>query len=261
MTLGVLNMHCEAQMNLAKPIRIPIQKLLLDIENPRYSNISSQHEIINHLIKEEKVVNLAKDIASSKSLNPLEIVGVIPSDEEDDEYIVIEGNRRVCALLLLNNPELCEDENIRKVLKKLSSQGDYPDSIECRIFSSREEADHWIELRHAGEQEGIGIKSWDAAQIARFQARRGKENPNIQATLLLDYVVKQGIIMEADRQNFSVTTLQRYLNNPLVRNIFGLQDRRNLLSKHTAETFKKLVSRFLEDAKSGKVHSRSKKED
>ena len=71
----------------------------------------------------------------------------------------------------------------------------------------------------------------------------------------------EGIISTNDRESLSITTLQRYLNNPIVRNIFGLGDKEGLSSKHTEKTFKKLITRFLEDALKGTVHSRSKQEE
>jgi hypothetical protein len=240
--------------------RIHITQLLLDSENPRHDVIKNQPEIIKQLLKTEQIYNLAKDIAKQGSLSPLEIIGILPAKNEED-YIVIEGNRRICACLLLNNPDLCPSEQLVRKFRNLQKNSDYPNEISCVVFKSRDGADHWIQLRHEGQQDGIGTKRWDASQIARYSEKRGRKSPNIQATKLLDYAANQGIITPDEKGNFSITTLQRYLNNPLVRNVFGLEDKEGLRSKHEKETFKKIVARFLEDADTGIVNSRSTQKD
>lgn len=239
---------------------IHITQLLLDPENPRHNVIKNQPEIIKQLLKTEQIYNLAKDIAKQGSLSPLEIIGVLPVKKGED-YIVLEGNRRICACLLLNNPDLCSSEQLTKKFKVLQKNNDYPSELSCVIFKSRKHADHWIQLRHEGQQDGIGTKTWDVSQKARYSEKRGRKNPNIQATKLLDYAIANGIISRNEKGDFSITTLQRYLNNPLVRNIFGIEDKEGLKSKQGKETFKKIVTRFLADATSKVVHSRSKQED
>ncbi|MCA9732428.1 hypothetical protein KC799_09875 [candidate division KSB1 bacterium] len=244
-----------------KRVQVPVTQLLLDSENPRHDTLNSQTEIIQELLTNEQVFNLAKDIVNQKSLSPLDVIGVIPSTRPD-EYIVVEGNRRVCACLLLNNPELCENSHKKLQFKKLAeSTSDIPGEVECVVFSDRNSADHWIRLRHEGQQDGIGVKRWTADQIARYADKKGRKNPNIQATKLLDYAVFEGIISPGKKASLSVTTLQRYLNNPFVRNIFGLQDRETLLSKHSPEAFRKVVERFVDDAITNIVNSRSGKDD
>jgi hypothetical protein len=236
---------------------IHITQLLLDTENPRHDVITNQTEIIKQLIKTEHILSLAKDIANQGSLSPLEIIGILQTPNSED-YIVIEGNRRVCACLLLNNPELSPTPNLKKQLRLLNEKNTFPTELECIIFDSRESADHWIQLRHEGLQNGIGTKQWDATQIGRYSEKRGRTNANIQAIKLLDFAIKYGIISKDDRSKYSITTLQRYLNNPVVRNIFGLEGKEKLLTKHTVDTFIKLVERFLLDAETGTVNSRSK---
>lgn len=240
--------------------RIHVTKLLLDSENPRHDAINNQPEIINQLLKNDQVINLAKDIAAQGALSPLELVGVLPVDGRDD-YIVIEGNRRICACMLLNNPDLAPQKSLSKKFTELQKSNNYPTVIECAVFDNRDDADHWMQLRHEGQQDGIGTKPWDAIQKARYSEKRGRKSPNIQSAKLLDYAADRQIIKDKDKNRYSITTLQRYLNNPIVRNIFGLRNREGLESKQDEQSFKKLVTRFLEDYDSGTVNSRSNQED
>jgi ParB-like chromosome segregation protein Spo0J len=124
-----------------------ITQLLLDPENPRHDVIQNQKEIIGQLLETEKIDNLAKDIAEQGSLSPLESVGVIPLDNDGDEYIVLEGNRRICACILLNDPNLSPTDPIRDKFKAIKKNNKIPSKVDCIVFSSRDEADHWIQLR------------------------------------------------------------------------------------------------------------------
>lgn len=227
-----------------------ITKLLLDSENPRHDVINNQKEIIAQLLDTEKIDNLAKDIAEQGALSPLESVGVLQLEGSGGEYIVLEGNRRICACMLLNNPALCPNDNLRKRFEiiKGKESSHISEEVNCIVFHSRADADHWIQLRHEGQQDGRGTKSWDATQIARYAQKRGRRNPNIQAIKLLDFAENHGLISAADRTQYSITTLQRYLSNPVFRNLWGLGNKEDLISKHDLETFKKLTKRFLSDA-------------
>ncbi|WP_052121861.1 ParB N-terminal domain-containing protein [Gallibacterium anatis] len=82
---------------------LSITRLYLDSKNPRHIPIENQKEIIAFLIENEKIKPLAKDIAEKGLINPLDLVGIT---EENKKKIVLEGNRRICALKLLLNPLL-----------------------------------------------------------------------------------------------------------------------------------------------------------
>lgn len=81
-----------------KRISVNVLDLYLDSQNPRHDPINNRTEIINYLIKNEKVKVLAKSIAENGT-SPLEILAVI--ENENGHFIALEGNRRVCALILL----------------------------------------------------------------------------------------------------------------------------------------------------------------
>jgi len=237
--------------------KLHITQLLLDSENPRHDPIKNQAEIIKELIVSEKIENLAKDIADKGSLSPLDTVGVMETDNED--YIVIEGNRRVCACMILNNPSLCPDKPTQEKIMKITKNGSVPVELECVIFEDRESADHWIKLRHEGQQNGVGTREWNSKQQARYSQKMGRKNQNAQSLELLNYAVDSGIIDENEREKIAITTLQRYLGSPVVRNLFGLQNNQDLSSRHDEDTFNALIHQFMADIESGAAHSRTDK--
>lgn len=233
--------------NRKTTISVPIGKVKLDLKNPRHEYFNTQSEVIDYLVKNEGILNLAKDIAEQERLSPLEIVGLL-YDQANDEYIPLEGNRRICSLILLNNPDLCKEQKHIKYLKNLSSQHSIPNTIDGFIFESREDADHWISLRHSGQQEGIGIRTWTAPQKTRYQQRKGATDQNAQTIEMLDFAIKNKLIKKDDINNIKITTMQRYLNNPVVRNLFGLSGRSGLITRQNQDNFTLLVKRFISDA-------------
>lgn len=192
-----------------KRISVNVLDLYLDSNNPRHDPINNRVEIINHLIQNEKIKALAKSIAEN-GINPLESLAVM--ENESGHFIALEGTRRVCALTLLNDPDLCP-ENERAYFRKLSGSSDaIPNSVECVLFPSREDANKWIELRHNGEQDGAGLLTWNATQKARFFG----SPKNTLALKLLDYAEAKGYISRQKRDGI-LTTASRFLGNPVFR--------------------------------------------
>lgn len=84
---------------------VDLEQLILDERNPRFivPPNPSQQSIIDYLIDYEEVVKLAISIRENGGLFAGERVIVC---EENGKYIVLEGNRRVCACKILLNPNL-----------------------------------------------------------------------------------------------------------------------------------------------------------
>ena len=81
---------------------IKTERVFLDFDNPRHDPMESQEEVIRYLCEDE----LAKDLVIH-GLSPLELFALIPRNEgKKNAYTVAEGNRRLCALKLLNDPNL-----------------------------------------------------------------------------------------------------------------------------------------------------------
>lgn len=220
----------------------------LDSGNPRHAPIDNELDIIHKLVMMEGVRPLAEDIAKW-GLNPLEKMGVVPHPSIRDKYIAAEGNRRLCAMKLLVDPEKAPDERSRKVFRELKKKHPLEDiKLEVVVFDSEEEARHWVELRHRGPQEGKGTKPWNANQKARFDAKSKHHNPNALALLLLDYAVDNGLVDENHRKRLSLTTLTRYLSNRVVRDALGLASPRKLVRTAADKSqFDRGIKRFLDD--------------
>lgn len=241
---------------MAEPIQqIFIESIFLDLENPRHEPYQSEEEVIEYLCKNEYVYALAQDIAKV-GLNPLEILAVIPNfnsgKKSSKTYVVAEGNRRLCALKLLRDPELAPSEE-RKNFKELSKQWQAFDSLPAIIFENRDEVKDWLERIHAGLQGGIGRKQWSAEQKTRFTG----DAKNVMAQQLLDHAQNEGMITAEERNN-KISTVQRFITNPLFRDALGVDSSKNdeLQRIRPEKDFKIVLGKFINDLKNGDVNTR-----
>ena len=158
--------------------RLPISlvRLRLNKENDRHGSLPSEPDCIRWMMENlgDEILNLAKDIAE-RGLSPIDGVLVLPNPEAPGDYIVWEGNRRITALKLIDDPNRCPDLTLRRKFTEISGKAKIPvpDEIECTIAPSVEEADRLIELRHQGLQEGVGTLQWDGQQKSRHLQRLG----------------------------------------------------------------------------------------
>jgi len=238
---------------------VALSSLLIDTQNPRLESVlESQNDALRTIaaIQNKKLLTLAKHILEH-GLNPMEFPLVIPADENGKRYVVLEGNRRVAALKILENPEIVRgavDATLYESFKRLSVeyQKDPIDMINCVVVSSREEADRWIELKHTGENKGAGIVAWGAAEIERFKRRRrGVRSPQLQ---ILEFLEERQAISSETRRKVPITTLGRLIKTPYVRERLGIeiQNGEVVTSLPESEVMKGL-KRVVEDLASRKV--------
>src|SRR5437016_12433228 len=97
---------------------ISLEYLLVDLQNPRYDPRTSQREALATIAQDqgEKLINLAEDIVD-RGLNPSELAIVTPA-EDDNIYVVLEGNRRIAALKLISSPSLLTSLGLSQTLTK-----------------------------------------------------------------------------------------------------------------------------------------------
>ncbi|MFI7210990.1 hypothetical protein ACIBP4_27415 [Micromonospora maritima] len=151
-------------------------QVVLDSWNPRLPDgTSSDRDAINRLLDEgaDALINLARDMAKSGQTNPAELPIAI---KDGSKYVVLEGNRRFAALKLLNDPALANSKEHEAAFRRARALGTPPKTVFTLISESREEADHWIVLRHTGENNGRGVKRWSTAQAATHARRANKSS-------------------------------------------------------------------------------------
>ncbi len=218
--------NTEVSASNCRPVQIPISDLFLDVENPRHDPVADQKLAIRALMAGNgatKLLKLAEDI-SKAGPNPAELLIVVPSKLEG-KFTVIEGNRRLACLKLLEDPNLIEGSEQRAMRRQLERFSKAPrrpagESLACVCFDTREDANHWLELRHTGEQNGVGVVRWSAAAAERF-----KKGQSWIALQVIDFARTKGSLDSAivGRVNKRITNLARLVNDPDVRDALGIR--------------------------------------
>jgi hypothetical protein len=208
---------------MVKPIELA--QLNVDLTNYRIGEFDTQREAIKALLAHQgkKIANLARDILELGTLNPSEHLIVIHDPEEDGQYLVLEGNRRVAALKTMDTPALADGLPIAKDFTKLAAQfAESPiRTVSCLVMKSKAEALPWIERKHSTKLEGRGLEVWDAPAHARAEADKGKVRPSKAS---FDYLRGRGALPHTVEAalNKKTTTVDRVLNMPYFTQVLGV---------------------------------------
>ena len=137
-----------------------IKRLEFDKENPRLPKTVApkDSEIIKYLASKTGIADLMTSIGVNDFF-PGEAIVVTPS--QDDKYTVLEGNRRLAALRLLQNPE--EAGNIRSITRAAEEAKYKPTKIPVHVVESRDDALQYLGFRHIS-----GVQRWDPLAKARY---------------------------------------------------------------------------------------------
>ena len=137
-----------------------ISQLNLDKDNPRLPDTVARNEkkIIKYLASKTGIEDLMISIGIN-GFFPGEAIVVTPG--KNDKYIVLEGNRRLAALRLLQNPGLAD--NIRSIRKAAEEAIHRPQEIPAHIVASRDDALQYLGFRHIS-----GVQRWDPMAKARY---------------------------------------------------------------------------------------------
>lgn len=218
----------EANMAVYTVQEIEVDKLLLDIINPRHGILEKQSETLAEIIRDQrgKLLKLAKDVVDF-GINPSDLTIVIPSKDGSGKLIVLEGNRRLAAIQLLRDPTLAAlGYDTRSISAfKLHSERYKKSPVDrmlCVVFSQRDDANHWIELRHTGENEGRGVVRWGVKEKARFNESLGKPSSELQ---VLEFVRKNSNLSEEEKKALkkpNLSSIQRLISDPDVREALGI---------------------------------------
>lgn len=228
---------------MARTAMINLTNLLVNTENYRFESIVSQKEAIDKMVQDqnEKLFNLAAHIVEN-GLNPNDPIQVSPSSHDKNKFIVLEGNRRVITLKILQNPTIIDIPNfdsLKKKFKKLhnNNKDKLIYEVDCTVFDDPSEAEKWIKLKHAGQSNGAGTVDWDAQQIQRFEAKvEGKSSIALQTIKLLKSSSLVPHEIKDRLSDLPITSLDRLLSDPAIRDFLGVNINNGVIQSEIDET-------------------------
>ena len=162
---------------------LPIDRIFLDPNNPRFSDVKA-------IIPDNKVHDVAVQARAQERIYPMGVEelyesllrnGFLPLDRivvrklntPDEEYVVVEGNRRLAALRLLKDrietSEVDAPDLDASYLDKLNAS---IAEINCLVYTGSDTDIAWIlqGIRHIS-----GIRDWSPAQRAELVVKEKTE--------------------------------------------------------------------------------------
>ena len=159
-------------------VELSIDELILDQDNPRLGSVNSQSEALEAIVhlNESHFRNLMLSIKDN-GLDPGDSFYVIEA-EKDGDYVVLEGNRRLSALYVLNDADILDGTEVPDAIKKSLARANAGfkrtdvEPIRCVVFDHRADANEWIYRRHTGGADGEGRIQWGPLEVQRFSGDR-----------------------------------------------------------------------------------------
>jgi hypothetical protein len=157
-----------------KDKNIAIGDLSLDAQNPRIqiAHGSSQDVIAEYLFETEDVIELCRSINSTGGLFPNERLIVVA---HGSKYVVLEGNRRLCASRAIIAPSKVPANFKRHIPQADQATIASLATIACTVAPSRDEADPIIAKLHSFTSR----KSWKPIAKMRYAWNLFKRHANL----------------------------------------------------------------------------------
>ncbi len=219
---------------------VEIGLLEFDKDNPRLpTNVRNKDEasILNYLATQTSIENLMTSIGEN-GFFPGEAMVAIPCGTK---YTVIEGNRRLAALRLLQEPTLVKIPSIDRAAGGASNK---PTQVPVFVVQSREDTLQYLGFRHIS-----GVQRWDPLAKARYLetlfdrisgepqqryisvAREiGSTSTTVRRNLdaLAAYKIIEDMdfydIAEIEEENFQFGTFYTAVSNADIANFIGTRD-------------------------------------
>ena len=161
---------------------IELDKIFLDPNNPRFTSLNwddvPDEHISDDSIQKATRRKLEEGFSIYKLVDNIQMNGFLPIDRvivkqfADDKYVVLEGNRRICAAKTIKEMYLSNNDLVdQSVIESLQQ-------IKCLVYTGSEKQASWIfqGLRHI-----IGIQEWPAYNKARLLVQL-MEDENLSLT-------------------------------------------------------------------------------
>ena len=146
--------------------KISIENLKLDKQNPRLPQYLKKDErsILNYIASTTAIEDLMSAIAQNGFFEAEPLVA-IENPGDSDSYIVVEGNRRLTAVMLLGDPSLCDRPSRRMIELAEIAKPIYNDirKLPVIVRKERKEILPFLGFRHI-----TGVKQWEPLAKARY---------------------------------------------------------------------------------------------
>ena len=143
---------------------IDIGQFRLDRQNPRLPEQikgKDARAVLNWMLSDATLIDLMASIAENGFFPGEPIIAM----NDGNGYVVIEGNRRLAALMLLADPELAtvSPKAVSSLAEVARNKNSLPQKIWVYVVADRNEVSNYLAFRHV-----TGVKSWPVISKARY---------------------------------------------------------------------------------------------
>lgn len=239
---------------------IHIDNLHPDAENFRFDPVKDEKDAIITMVREipTKIYTLIKSILDNSGIDPSILPNVVPYEKGSKEYVVMEGNRRICALKIIKNISLIENTSEYQKINKLLNKYDLskiPDKYFCTIYENKEDTYFWTYLRHAGELSGEGLVSWDTLAIDRFKI--GTKQASANSSYYIINYLRNNTDYHIEYSKIG-TTLSRIIDSSVGKQYYNIEirDDKLVFNNDVNETIDKICL-LIDKLKNKSINSRN----
>jgi ParB-like chromosome segregation protein Spo0J len=214
---------------------VDLDDLRLDPQNPRLREgieNASQPELLAELAKEYELQDLARSIADNGYFSEEPLVTV----KQGSKWIVVEGNRRLAALQLLDDPDVAPKEIRKQWLELSASRKKRVVTVPILEYRKRSEITPYLGFRHI-----TGVMQWRPYQKARYIAQLvedneytfpqiariiGSRSPTVREHYIAYTLVRQArdqMAIDTSYAESAFGVLRRSLSDPNIRSYIGLE--------------------------------------
>lgn len=242
-------------------IKVDIDELHISTENPRIQLVIDEVNAIHEIIFEQgdKIIALIKSIIEKGWM-----IGELPAVYlENGQYIVYEGNRRISSLKCFFNSELLPFKNktsdkFKKYINTFSKEEveelrNKFNKIPVVLHKDKDTIYEYMELRHTPNNgKGDTLERWNTVANERFKNEiRGKKT--LVYSVLNEY---EKLFNNIEMSQFPITTLERILKNPTVKQKMRFEFKNDMLSVGNEALFLKYLKQIIEDIDKKRIDSR-----
>jgi hypothetical protein len=224
-----------------------LNDLELDPENPRLPQSVARDtmSMVDYIVSSSAIEELMGAIAENGffSAEPL----VVVKSKARGKYSVVEGNRRLTALKLLQSIESCS--NPSQKIRELSANAKFkPTSIPVIIKGTRKEVLPYLGFRHI-----TGIKQWDSLAKARYIEQLFDVTDASATPEKRYFAVAKSIGSRSDfiHRNLDALAVYRVLEDKNFFDVEGLDDRTIKFSVLSTAIANSKISQFVGITKLG----------
>jgi hypothetical protein len=214
-----------------------LELLRLDPRNPRLKEgmeNASQADLLSELAREYELQDLARSIADNGYFSEEPLVAV--KDRNKQTWTIVEGNRRLAALQLLEQPEAAPKELRAQWTELSKNRIKRVSTVPILEYGKRDEVTPYLGFRHI-----TGVMQWRPYQKARYISQLVEDNeltfsqiarvigsrtPTVREHYIAYTLVRQArdqMLIDTEFAEASFGVLRRSLSDPNIRAYVGLE--------------------------------------